>query len=156
MAVDWKQISPKEFEEITRDLIGAHLGMRVESFGEGTDGGIDLRMDNGKIIVQCKRISGPFSELMSKLRKEKTKLDNQKFEKYMIVTTCHLSPMNKTQIMQEFPKIFSSEDIYGADDLEGLLARYEHVRTLYPSLWLGDSELIRPFKESPRMLETIL
>ena len=143
MAVDWKQISPKEFEEITRDLIGAHLGMRVESFGEGTDGGIDLRMDNGKIIVQCKRISGPFRELMSKLRKEKTKLDNQKFEKYMIVTTCHLSPMNKTQIMREFPKIFSTEDIYGADDLEGLLARYEHVRTLYPSLWLGDSELIR-------------
>ena len=62
MAVDWKQISPKEFEEITRDLIGAHLGMRVESFGEGTDGGIDLRMDNGKIIVQCKRISGPLTD----------------------------------------------------------------------------------------------
>ena len=143
MAVDWKQISPKEFEEITRDLIGAHLGMRVESFGEGIDGGIDLRMDNGKIIVQCKRITGPFSELMSKLRKEKPKLEKQNFNKYIIATTCSLSPMNKTQIMQEFSKILSPDDIYGAEDLEGLLAKHKHVRMLYPSLWLGDAELIR-------------
>ncbi len=143
MAIDWKQISPKEFEEIIRDLIGAHIGMRVESFGEGADGGIDLRMDNGKIIVQCKRITGPFSELMSKLRKEKPKLEKQNFNKYVIATTCSLSPMNKAQIMQEFSKILSPDDIYGAEDLEGLLAKHKHVRMLYPSLWLGDAELIR-------------
>lgn len=145
MSVNWKQVSPKCFEEVVRDLLSAHFGVRVEAFGEGADGGIDLRMDNGKIIVQCKRVTGSFSGLMSKLRKEKKKLEKMRFQRYIIATTCALSPKNKSQIIQEFPQIASTEDIYGAKDLEGLLAKHSDIRTLYPALWLGDAELIRKY-----------
>ena len=41
---DFLPLSPLDFEELVRDLLQAELNIRLESFGPGTDKGIDFRM----------------------------------------------------------------------------------------------------------------
>jgi len=51
-------LSPPEFEELTRDLLQNHLGLTLESFASGRDQGIDLRYSRAntdKVIILCKR-----------------------------------------------------------------------------------------------------
>ncbi len=40
---DFKSLSPTEFEDLNQDLLQKHLGLFIESFTTGKDGGIDLR-----------------------------------------------------------------------------------------------------------------
>ena len=40
---DFKQLSPADFEELTRDLLQQHWGVRLEAFKTGRDQGIDMR-----------------------------------------------------------------------------------------------------------------
>ena len=53
---DFRTLSPLDFEELTRDLLQADCGLRFESFGSGTDLGIDFRFSCGTedAIVQVK------------------------------------------------------------------------------------------------------
>lgn len=63
-------LSPFEFEILTRDLLQKHLDAHIESFTSGPDGGIDLRCSvNGTTIIQCKRYKG-YSSLKTSLTKE--------------------------------------------------------------------------------------
>ncbi|PKP58491.1 hypothetical protein CVT91_08525 [Candidatus Atribacteria bacterium HGW-Atribacteria-1] len=51
-------LSPFDFEELTRDILQKHFNIYLESFTTGRDGGIDLRHSkekNNNLIVQCKR-----------------------------------------------------------------------------------------------------
>ena len=82
MATDWNSLSPKDFERIVRDLLGRAFNAQVECFTEGADGGVDLRLNSGKIIVQCKRYKD-FNKLLSVLKKESesicSKFCNQRY-----------------------------------------------------------------------------
>jgi len=40
---DFLTLSPNEFENLTRDLLQKKLGVFIETFTTGKDGGIDLR-----------------------------------------------------------------------------------------------------------------
>jgi len=40
---DFRTLSPIDFELLVRDLLQAELGITMESFGPGKDGGIDFR-----------------------------------------------------------------------------------------------------------------
>ena len=53
---DFLNLSPFEFELLSRDLLQKHFNIFLESFGNGIDQGIDLRCSiTEKIIIQCKR-----------------------------------------------------------------------------------------------------
>lgn len=143
MGVNWKEVDPTDFEKITRDLLTREFNTQIESFAAGPDGGIDLRADNGTTIIQCKRITTNFNSLLSKLREEAKKEDVRKAKRYIVATCIELTPKNKEQILTIFPNIHSTEDILGGGELEELVGKYEEVRNLYPSLWLGDKDAIR-------------
>ena len=57
----FSEISDFEFEELCRDLLQAELGLSLELFTPGPDGGIDIRYIGRKkneeytIVGQCKR-----------------------------------------------------------------------------------------------------
>jgi hypothetical protein len=62
-------LSPLDFELLSKDLLEAELGIRLENFREGRDKGIDLRYapQRGQgLIVQCKRYA-TFANLKSEL-----------------------------------------------------------------------------------------
>lgn len=73
---DFKQISPHDFELLSRDLFQAEEGLRLESFKTGRDGGIDFRFGRGtaNLIVQCKHYAPTgLDGLVRDLKKEALK-----------------------------------------------------------------------------------
>src|SRR5690348_1861148 len=60
---DFRTLSPVDFEHLTRDVLNAELGLRLQSYPAGRDQGVDLRqvIDDGKVIVaQCKHYRRSF------------------------------------------------------------------------------------------------
>jgi len=80
-AYDFKQLSSRDFEELTRDLLQAEWDVSLEAFKTGPDRGIDLRhisAHEGTTIVQCKHyVSSGYSSLLSLLRRRE--LEKVKF-----------------------------------------------------------------------------
>lgn len=68
-----ENLSPLDFELLSKDLLEASLGIRFQTFAEGCDDGIDLLHDSNdeKIVVQCKRYKqDALSRLKSDLRRK--------------------------------------------------------------------------------------
>ncbi|MDX3636655.1 restriction endonuclease [Streptomyces europaeiscabiei] len=95
---DFRTLSPNDFEILIRDLLEAEYGWRLEAFGRGRDGGIDLRASTteGNVVVQCKHYLGSsFSDLRSSARLEALKMDKEKPDRYLFVTSQNLNRTNK-------------------------------------------------------------
>lgn len=138
MQVNWELLSPLAFEPFSRELMRVHLQTQIEAFAPGPDGGVDLRAHDGKTVIQCKRYTTDKSKLFQRLKEEAKKERVKNASRYILITSLHLTPNDKDKIQELIPSIQTPEDILGADDLEGLLAAYPDIRTLYPQLWLGD------------------
>lgn len=145
---DFKQLSSRDFEEVTRDLLQAEWSVALEAFKTGRDQGIDLRhiaVDKTATIIQCKHYAGSgYAKLVTHLRSnelEKVKKLNPK--RYVLVTSVELSPKNKEVIAELFaPYILAPSDVLGADDLDGLLQRHPEVARANLKLWLTSTEVL--------------
>ena len=54
-------LSPPEFEDLTKDLLQKQFDITLETFTSGRDNGIDLRYSSShkeNLIIQCKRYKG--------------------------------------------------------------------------------------------------
>jgi len=140
---DFNILSPFEFEMLSRDLLQLHLKVFLESFGEGADGGIDLRYSKGDLlIVQAKRYKS-FSSLYANLEKEFDKVNKLKPKRYIITTSVSLSPQNKAKIRECFdPYIINDEDIFSKEDLNNLLTCYPKVERDFHKLWLSSIDIL--------------
>jgi hypothetical protein len=142
---DLTVFSPDEFEEFSRDLLQEKLGVFIESFKTGKDGGIDLRFGRDKskkVIVQAKRYKN-YSSLMTNLKKEVSKVQKLNPSRYVITTTAGLSPHNKDVIRDLFaPYIDSTEDILGRNDLLNLLSQSSKVEEKYFKLWITSTTIL--------------
>lgn len=119
--------------------------MRFELFGEGRDAGIDMRSQgpDGVVVGQAKRYSS-WANLKPVFRQERTKLDKLNPARYLLLTSCSLSPGNKDELFGFLgPHCLSLADIYGRDDLDAALARQPQVLKRHFKLWLQDAEQIR-------------
>lgn len=140
---DFNILSPYEFELLSRDLLQLHLNIFLESFGEGTDQGIDLRHSKGELlIVQAKRYK-TFSSLFTNLRKELEKVKKLNPERYILATSISLSPDNKSKIKELFsPYIKYDEDILGREDFNNLLNLFPTVEKNFHKLWLSSVDIL--------------
>lgn len=143
---DFKKLSPIDFEELSRDLLQKELKITFESFTEGKDGGIDCRYSQGtnKIILQCKRFTkDTFSSLKTELKKELLKIKKLKPTRYILVTSFGLTPANKQTILNLFsPYIISISDIYGKNDINNLLGKFEEIEKKHYKLWLSSTSIL--------------
>lgn len=148
MAYDFQNLSFDDFEQLTLDLLQKSLGIRLESFRTGRDGGVDLRFaptQDETLIVQCKRYKpGAFAQLLSNVkREEKPKLDRLQPKRYILSTSCALSPDNKAALLEAlFPYCQSTAEILGADELNALLREFEDVERRHFKLWLGSTHVL--------------
>ncbi|TCV46102.1 restriction endonuclease [Agrobacterium tumefaciens] len=145
---DFHQLSPYDFEIITRDLLQARDGFLLESFKTGRDGGIDFRHASaarGKIIVQCKHYQATgIDGLLTSLRKEVPKVVALNPDRYIVVTSLGLTPGNKKDIEAIFGTFTkSTHDIVGRDDLNNYLALYKHIETAHYKLWLASTNVLQ-------------
>lgn len=137
---DFHELSPQDLELLTRDLLQAELGTRIESFKSGKDRGIDLRYASGdaKLVVQVKHFARTgLAGLLRELKQEALKVRSIKASRYLLVTSVPLSAANKDQIVGVIGAEFLSlGDVFGREDLNNLLQRHETIEQQHFKLWL--------------------
>ena len=148
---NFSQISDFEFESLCRDLLQAELGLPLELFAPGPDRGIDVRyvgVVNGEqetIVAQCKRwAENSFNNLLRHLAKvEAAKIQKLAPKRYILMTSVPLSPARKDKIVAAVqPWIRTPADVFGRDDISGLLARHEEIERRHIKLWLTSTEVL--------------
>jgi len=153
MDYDFRSLSDYDFEQLVCDLLSVQLGQRVESFRRGRDLGIDLRYTTaggGKTVVQCKHYAKtPFSGLCAAMEKEYEKIQRLSPERYILVTSRFLTPMEKDRLLEILaPFCRSAEDILGGDELNSLLRQYPAVEQAHYKLWLTSSAVLEKILHS--------
>lgn len=142
-------LDDKEFESLAVDLIGEEIGMRIERFKPGKDGGVDGRWfttEKREAFVQCKHwIRSDFNALLRHLVKsELPKIARlQNAARYILVTSVELSRHNKKALCKKLaPYVRAESDIYGSEDIHDLLARHSQIERRHYKLWLTSSTAI--------------
>lgn len=146
---DFNIFSWEEFEEFTKDLLTAEMGVTFESFANGPDGGVDLRhslnKDTRDIIVQCKRYNNS-SSLMTSLKKEREKIDKMipRPKRYILSLSLDLKEEKINEIVTLFaPYLKTSSDILGPKQLNSILSRHEDIERRHYKLWLSSSNVLK-------------
>jgi hypothetical protein len=153
MSYDFSTLSPADFEDVSRELVGKELHIRFEAFCAGPDGGIDGRHAKGKkeTILQAKHYVGSrFSALKSTMKSERASIDKLAPERYLLTTSCKFIVKNKhelAKIVGPAPK--SEEDIFGPSDLNALLRKFPDIERAYIKLWLSSSAISERVIRSP-------
>jgi hypothetical protein len=147
MAYDFTTLSPDDFEALVADLLSRQWGGRLESFKAGKDGGIDLRntrVNGSGTIVQCKRYAPhKINELLRSIVSEAKKLRKLQPPSYVLATSVDLSPANKDALVDCLsPWCKSTGDIYGANELNGLLRDHPEVEQAHFKLWISSTAIL--------------
>jgi len=152
MPYDFKSLSSADFEELARDLLQAELGIHLESFKAGRDGGIDLRHSTDEaetLIVQCKHYSN-FKSLTQTLKKEAFKVKKLNPTRYILVVSTNCNPQQKDKIKELFSPYIKSttNDIFCQADLNNLLQRHPKIEKQHFKLWLTSTEVLQKILHS--------
>lgn len=143
---DFRTLSPIDFELLVRDLLQAELGITMESFGPGKDGGIDFRfsMANQDVVVQAKHhVEGGARSLLRAAAKEDSKVLKLAPSRYILVTSLSLTPELKRKVRQAMPSTpVSDGDVIGREDLNNFLGLHPHVLRQNFKLWLTSTEVL--------------
>jgi adenylate kinase family enzyme len=145
---NFSSINDKDFEELSVDLLSKKLNRSIERFKPGKDAGVDGRFfsDNGgENIIQCKHhLSGSPNSLLKTLEKDELpKLLKLNPERYYVTTSIPLSKHNKSQIKKALhPFIKRDDDIFGKEDLNGILKDYPEVEINHYKLWITSTTVL--------------
>lgn len=146
MKYDFSSLSPNDFEDLSRDLLGRELCVRFEAFAEGPDDGMDGRhcVGEGSIILQSKHFyrSG-FSALKSKMGKERASIDRLQPKRYLLTTSTPLTPNTKRILANLIgPALLSEGDLFGPDDLNALLRKFPDIEKSHQRLWAQSTTVL--------------
>lgn len=129
MTYNFSNLSPADFEDLSRELVGKELGIRFESFAAGPDGGIDGRhaAGNKSTILQAKHYAGSnYSTLKSAIKREVKAAKKLNPTNYVLTTSLALTPKNKEELSKLFGKSFSRRvTIFTRSDLNSLFRIFE-------------------------------
>ena len=143
MTYSFESLSPADFEDVVRDLIGSELSCRFEAFGPGPDGGVDGRYaTSGKLIIlQAKHYrNSSFATLASRMRKECIAIDRIVPDRYILATSLSLTPSNKSTLASIIgSSLNGTADIFEFEDLNGLLRKHKEVAKAHIKLWLANT-----------------
>lgn len=146
MPYDFRNLSPADFEDLVRDLVGRELGVRFEAFAAGPDGGMDGRHARGAAaaILQVKHYGrSSYASLKSQLKRERRAIESLASDRYILATSCPLTPNNKSELAEAIgPSLSGEEDILGPGDLNALLRKYPDIVKSHIKLWLSDAAVL--------------
>lgn len=146
MTYDFSTLSYADFEDLSRDLIGKEINVRFEAFAPGPDGGMDGRHAAGtsKTVLQSKHYAGTsWSGLKSAMKKERASIDRLAPDRYILTTSCPLSPKNKSELAELIgPALKTQADIFGPQDLNDLLRKHTEIVKSHIKLWLTGTAVL--------------
>ncbi len=148
---DFQTLSSFDFQVLSRDLLQKKLGIVLESFGPGRDGGVDFRLrdSDGTIVVQCKHYRD-YAQLFGVLKREEVKkVHKLQPGRYILVASTSLTPASKSQILELFtPYCQGPSDIFGREDLNNLLGLFPEIERKNIKLWLTSTTVLERFINS--------
>ena len=148
MSYSFSNLTPADFEDLVRDLIGQELDIRFEAFCAGPDGGIDGRhaasTGTKPVILQAKHYAGStFPQLKSRMTRERTSIENLRPCRYVLATSRKLTPSNKNTLARVIgTHLLGESDIFGPDDLNALLRKHPRVEKSHINLWLSGTAVL--------------
>lgn len=152
MSYGFRNLSSADFEDLVRDLIGREEELRFEAFCAGPDGGIDGRhaQANGNVILQAKHYeSSPFSKLTAIMKRERLSIDKLAPTRYILATSRKFTPSGKSKLVSLIgPSLRSESDIFGPEDINGLLRKYPDILKSHPKLWLLSTGILEQILHS--------
>lgn len=145
---NYKNLCDYEFEILCKNIMQKKLGVPLQIFARGRDGGIDITDDtvSKNVVIQVKHyINSKYSDLISSLKKEVSKVAELKPKKYYVCCALELTPANKTEIFNLFAKYMEgSSNILSLNDIDEYLqdpANMDIVRKHY-KLWLESANIL--------------
>jgi DNA polymerase III delta prime subunit len=146
--IDLQKLSDFDFENLCKDIFTRLLGVNLELFTPGPDGGIDLRhlgAHGEKVIIQCKHWmrSGRTKFVSHMLDVELPKVRKLAPTRYIIATTVGMTPQSKEKLYEAFkPYLRSTEDILGVDEIASILSDNPEITKKHVRLWLNDATIL--------------
>lgn len=145
---NYKNLCDYEFEILCKDIMQKKLGVPLQIFARGRDGDIDITDDtvSKNVVIQVKHyINSKYSDLISSLKKEVSKVAELKPEKYYVCSALELTPANKTEIFDLFAEYMEGScNILSLNDIDEYLqdpANMDIVRKRY-KLWLESTNIL--------------
>lgn len=100
---------------------------------------------DGDVILQAKHYyrSG-FAKLKAKMKQERGTIDALHSERYLLATSVALTPANKNGLAAEIGlALRASGDIFGLEDLNGLLRKFPDIEAAHPKLWQQSGAVLK-------------
>ena len=141
-----QRLSGIEFERLCKDILEKDLGVRLEIFAEGRDGGTDLRARSGgrQLIVQCKRWgSDRRADLLRHMKgKELPTVRRLNPDRYLLMTTVSMTVASKRELSKACAPYLAEEDILGLEEVTARLRAGPEIVKRHIKLWLGDMSIL--------------
>lgn len=143
------RLTHHDFEALCWDLLGEVLGVPLEIFPPGADGGTDLRhtgVQGDSLIVQCKhwQRSGQARLITHMAREELPKIQRLNPDRYVLAASTELNVAGKEKLRKALlPFIRTTGDIYGLDEIVEELRRRPEVVRRHFRLWLSSTAVLQ-------------
>jgi hypothetical protein len=138
---DFRSLSSNDFQNLSRDLLQAELGIRFENFAPTMDRGIDAR--HRGTILQAKHYA-TFATLLRTLRRDELpKINELQPRRYLLVTSLSLTVPAKEKLHALLTPHTKDGDIFGREDLNELLNRHGDVERQNYKLWLTSTAVLQ-------------
>lgn len=146
--LNYANLNDVEFEALCQDIMQRKLGIHLQRFAPGRDGGVDLTDDAAlhNIVVQVKHYMGTStSGLIRSLKAELPKVNRLKPKQYYICCSKQLSDPSIAGLYQHFADYMdSSWNIVTLTEIDNFLKQQENRDILrkHFKLWLDDTGIL--------------
>jgi len=146
---NFQELSPYDFEILAAELLEAEWGGTVETFPQGADGGIDVRLlsaSNGKPkYAQCKHSPGKsWAGISSGVKREAANNATRDLREYWFVTSARLSMRAKEKIAALFSsQELKQEHILGVSDIDKRLDENSDIERRNIKLYLSSVAVLQ-------------
>lgn len=145
---NFSNLNDVEFEYLCKDIMERKLGMPLQRFAAGRDGGVDLTDDvhRKNVVVQVKHfIRASVSQLISSLHQEVPKVCKMNPGAYYVCCSKELTPKNKEEIYSLFSNYMgSTNNIITLIEISDFLDKPENADILHKhfKLWVESTNIM--------------
>lgn len=146
--LNYTNLNDVEFEYLCNDIMSKKLGIELQRFTSGRDGGIDLTNDAfyKNIIVQVKHyVKTDVDGLIRSLSKEVSKVEKIKPQQYYVCCSKELTAKNKSDIYELFSDYMeSTANIITLIEIDDFLSKPENADVLHKhfKLWIESTNIL--------------
>jgi Restriction endonuclease len=144
---DFGTLSSGDFELLACDVLNSALGLTLNGFPAGPDGGIDLRCvadDGFTTVVQCKHYRGSNAPtFMRAVTRESNKGAIKAAGRYIFITSHPLTPDRECEVAARLG--IPVGDVWGPDKINGVLRERPEIELRHFKLWLHSTAVLERF-----------